>query len=318
MKRGGSMTKHMKLLDLLAQKKIKEFELEQLIYGSIEVRDVNDNKYIYIHTKENGIQLTKYIGEYSDTLYNLILSNNLRAKELKKEIKQMEKKLKELNYIDQEISKEVSINIDFAKRHLVDTIYTQAILEGVATTLSDTESIIEGGKINNMVALDVMKIINLKHAWEFILNKNVIVSPSNYSILNTINRLVEEGFYYSAGELRTTPVKIGGTSWEPDLPIELDIIEDLNNITSKKKSAIDIAIDLLLYVVRKQMFLDGNKRTSVIFANHYLISKGKGLIVIPVALADEYKKLLIEFYETNDNKEIVKFLKEKCYLSITK
>ena len=301
MKRGGSMTKHMKLLDLLAQKKIKEFELEQLIYGSIEVRDVNDNKYIYIHTKENGIQVTKYIGEYSDTLYNLILSNNLRAKELKKEIKQMEKKLKELNYIDQEISKEVSINIDFAKRHLVDTIYTQAILEGVATTLSDTESIIEGGKINNMVALDVMKIINLKHAWEFILNKNVIVSPSNYSILNTINRLVEEGFYYSAGELRTTPVKIGGTSWEPDLPIELDIIEDLNNITSKKKSAIDIAIDLLLYVVRKQMFLDGNKRTSVIFANHYLISKGKGLIVIPVALADEYKKLLIEFYETNDN-----------------
>ena len=79
------MTKHMKLLDLLDQKKIKEFELEQLIYGSIEVREKNDNKYIYIHAKENGIQVTKYIGEYSDTLYNLILNNNLRSKELKKE-----------------------------------------------------------------------------------------------------------------------------------------------------------------------------------------------------------------------------------------
>ena len=76
--RGDTMTKHMKLLDLLDQKKIKEFELEQLIYGSIEVREKNGNKYIYIHAKENGTQVTKYIGEYSDTLYNLILNNNLR------------------------------------------------------------------------------------------------------------------------------------------------------------------------------------------------------------------------------------------------
>ena len=310
------MTKYMKLLDLLDQKKIKEFELEQLIYGSIEVREKNGNKYIYIHAKENGIQVTKYIGEYSDTLYNLILNNNLRSKELKKEIKQMEKDLKELNYIEGEISKEVSINIDFAKKHLAGTIYTQAILEGVATTLSDTENIIEGGKINNMSVDDVMKIINLKHAWEFILNKNVIISPTNYSVLNTINRLVEEGFYYSAGELRTTPVTIGGTTWEPELPIESEIKKDIDTITNKKKSHIDIAIELLLYVVRKQMFLDGNKRTSVIFANHYLISKGKGLIVIPVDLVDYYKKLLIEYYETNNSKEITKFLKEQCYLNL--
>ena len=64
------------------------------------------------------------------------------------------------------------------------------------------------------------------------------------------------------------------------------------------------------------MFLDGNKRTSVIFANHYLTSKGKGLIVIPVDLADYYKKLLIEYYETNNSKEITKFLKEQCCLNL--
>ena len=29
------------------------------------------------------------------------------------------------------------------------------------------------------------------------------------------------------------------------------------------------------------VFIDGNKRTSVIFSNHYLISKGKGIIAIP-------------------------------------
>lgn len=64
------------------------------------------------------------------------------------------------------------------------------------------------------------------------------------------------------------------------------------------------------------MFIDGNKRTSVIFANHYLISKGKGLIVIPDNKVEEYKKLLIDFYESNNNEEIFKFIKEKCYLSL--
>lgn len=80
----------------------------------------------------------------------------------------MTKKLKQLNYIEEEISEKIERNIDFAKRNLVSTIYKQAILEGVATTFADTESIIEGGKVNNMTSEDILKIINLKHAWEFI------------------------------------------------------------------------------------------------------------------------------------------------------
>ena len=249
-------------------------------------------------------------------MYNLILTNNIKAKEIKKDIRQIEKELKDLNYIDDELTLEVSINIDFARKHLADTIYKQAILEGVATTLLDTENIIEGGKVSNMSSEDILKIVNLKHSWEFILNKNVILTPTNYSILCTINKLVEEGFYYNAGILRNVPVKIGGTSWAPDIPIESDIKDDIKNIVEKGTNDIDKAIELLLYVVRKQMFIDGNKRTSVIFANHYLISKGKGLIVIPVEKVEEYKKLLIDFYESNDNKKIFIFLKENYYLSL--
>ena len=64
------------------------------------------------------------------------------------------------------------------------------------------------------------------------------------------------------------------------------------------------------------MFIDGNKRTAVIYANHYLISKGLGLIVIPVEILDEYKKLLIDYYESDDDTKIFDFIKEKCYLKI--
>lgn len=301
-----------RILDLINQKQIKQFELESLIYGSIEVR----NNYIYIHAREDGVLSTKYVGEYTDVLYNMIISNNIRAKELKKEIRNIEKELKRLDYIDEEVTQTVNKNIDFAKKNLTNTIYKQAILEGVVTTLSDTENIIEGGKVNNMTSEDVLKIVNLKHAWEFILNKNVIISKTDYNTLCMINRLVLEGFFYTAGMLRTMPVDIGGTSWKPDIPIEIDIKNDIDKILNSSKTIIDTAIELLLYVTKKQMFIDGNKRTAVIFANHYLISKGKGLIVIPVEKVEEYKKLLIEYYETNNKKEIIKFLKDNCYYKL--
>lgn len=310
------MENQAKILDLINQKQIQQAELNNMVYGSIEIRKKDDKDYIYTHVKKDGLQVTRYIGEYNDRLYNLILTNNIKAKSLKKTIRDIDKNLRELGYVDEELPINVSKNIDFARKHLADTIYKQAILEGVATTLSDTESIIEGGVVNDMSSEDILKVINLKHAWEFILNKNVIMSKTDYSVLCMINRLVEEGFYYSPGMLRTTPVKIGGTSWTPELPDEATIKENINDILNSNQSNIDKAIDLLLYIVRTQAFIDGNKRTSIIFANHLLIGKGGGIIVIPTEKVEEYKKLLINYYETGNDEKIKKFLVEKCYFEL--
>ena len=310
------MKEKIEIMNLLQRKQVLEHELQSLVYGAVEIRENNSNKYIYVHYREDGVALTKYVGEYSDELYNLVLNNSIKAKQLKKQIKEITKKLKQMNYTEEEISEKVERNIDFAKRNLVDTIYKQAVLEGVATTFADTESIIEGGKVNNMTTEDILKIVNLKHAWEFILNKNVILSDTNFALLCEINKMVEEGFYYTAGKVRNTPVTIGGTTWKPDLPIESVIKEELEEIFSKELDDIDRAIELLLYTMKKQVFIDGNKRTAVIYSNHYLISKGKGIIAIPAELTEEFKDLLIPYYEGRDEKEIKKFIKEKCYMSI--
>lgn len=313
---GVDMENQIKILNLLNQKRQYVTLLNELVYGAIEIREKDSKKYIYLHTKEDGLQSTKYVGEYTEELYNLVLNNNIKAKTLKKSIRNIEKELNKLNYFDEDLPLDVAKNIDFARKHLVDTIYNQAILEGIATTLSDTESIIEGRKVNDMSSEDILKVVNLKHAWEFILNKNVILSKTDYNILCSINKFVEEGFYYLAGSLRTTPVKIGGTSWTPELPIEADIKDNLNSILSLDIDDVKKSIKLLLYVVKSQMFIDGNKRTSVIFANHYLISKGKGLIVIPDNLVSEYKNLLIKYYESDIDDEIMNFLMNKCYRKI--
>ena len=140
------MEEKIEIMNLLQSKQVLEHELQSLTYGSVEIRENESNKYIYVHYREDGVALTKYVGEYSDELYNIVLNNSIKAKNIKKKIREINKKLKSLNYVEKDLSENVEKNIDFAKRHLVDTIYKQAILEGVATTFADTESIIEGRK----------------------------------------------------------------------------------------------------------------------------------------------------------------------------
>ena len=65
--------------------------------------------------------------------------------------------------------------------------------------------------------------------------------------------------------------------------------------------------------MKTQVFIDGNKRASVIFANHFMIQNGLGLLVIPENTVSEFKKLLIVYYEDKDNGEIAAFLKGKCW-----
>ena len=310
------MENRVDILTLVAEKEALIKELKSLTYGSIETRERDNSKYIYVHFREDGIAMTKYVGEFNDDLYNLVLRNSEKAKAIKKEVKRIDKELKSSGYVENVLSDKVALNIDFAKKHLVDTIYKQAILEGIATTYADTETIIEGGKVNNMTANDVLKVINLKHAWEFVLNKDVITSPTNFALLCEINKFIEEGFYYNAGRIRSTPVSIGGTNWKPELPIESLIKEELQELLNSNLDAVDKAIEILLFVMKKQIFIDGNKRTAVIFANHLLISKAKGLIVIPNEKVEEYKKLLISYYEGKDEKSIKDFLKKFGYMKI--
>ena len=84
-------------------------------------------------------------------------------------------------------------------------------------------------------------------------------------------------------------------------------------LLNKNAEMVDIAIELCLYCMKTQIFNDGNKRVSVIFANHFLISKGAGLLVIPENKVPEFKKLLVAYYEDRDNGEILEFMKKDCW-----
>lgn len=214
------------------------------------------------------------------------------------------------------MNKKVKLNVDLVKRNLAENIYNQAVLEGIKVTYTNVKEIIDNEIINGIKVSDIMKIINLKRAWEFVLAEPVIETPKKFDLLSEINKIVIEGFYFNAGKIRNVPVRVGGTTYVPSMPVLSKIKEDLELIANKKISIIDKAIEYLLYVMKTQIFIDGNKRTAVIFANHYLIRKGKGIIAIPPECTEEYKKILISYYEGNNIVEIKTFLKTKCYTEI--
>ena len=72
--------KNVELIGMLDDKKRLETQVSSIIHGSIEVRDKECNKYIYVHYRDNGKLISRYVGEYSDELYNLILNNNIKVK----------------------------------------------------------------------------------------------------------------------------------------------------------------------------------------------------------------------------------------------
>jgi fido (protein-threonine AMPylation protein) len=297
--------------ELLHQKADVSARLKLLPYdGSPEVKEQRGNKYLYIRKREGGRLTSTYVDAYSDALYQMLLRNAKEARALRKQLRAIEKKLLEIGYVDSDISPLVAQNLTFARANMKVNIYNQAVLEGVATTFPQTEEILENGKVTGMTATDVQKVLNLKHAWEFILDPDVIQSESNYYVLCHIAKLVNEGFFADGGRIRGVPVAIGGTSYIPPLPMELDVKDRLKAIVSCEQPAIDTAIDLCLYCMKTQIFNDGNKRAAVIFANHYLIAQGGGMLVIPEENVPAFKKLLVAYYEDKDHGRLRQFMKE--------
>lgn len=210
------------------------------------------------------------------------------------------------------ISKEE--NIFLAKRNLIDNIYKSARLEGIAVTFPQTEAVFNGVNVSSLSIGDVVAINNLKHAWQFVFD-TMEYPQVDFAFVCEVNRIIGAGLYNNAGFLRGMPVSIGGTTWRPDLPVKADIIDGISEI-NKAENATKKAIDLMLYIMRKQMFLDGNKRTAMICANRVLIENGAGLINIDVEHIEEFKTKLIGYYETNQKEEIQDFLFEKCLNAI--
>ena len=198
--------------------------------------------------------------------------------------------------------------IDMAKRLLVDSIWKSANLEGLGTTFPKTEAILANAPTTTKTE-EVLFIVNMNRAWQFLLDN--LNYDNSLMILREYNKIAGELLFNYAGEIRTIPVQIGGTAWEPEIPQTGVIIDTLKEI-EKIEDVEWKALKYFCYVARTQMFIDGNKRVAQLMANKVLIEHNIGIFQIPIEKLEEFKGLLIDFYETGNDVKIIGFMKKCC------
>lgn len=206
----------------------------------------------------------------------------------------------------------VENNVFYAKRNVVDSIYKQARLEGIAVTFPQTNEIFEGRLVNNphLSVDDVVAINNLKQGWRFILE--TLDYPVDLRYIRQINNVVGKAVIREPGALRMSEVSMGGTTWKPGLPDYDAATGNIGDIMAQDSSETERAIDMMLYLMRAQLFYDGNKRTATLVANQMLISKGRGIVTVPVERISEFSEHLVRYYETGDSRVVKAFLHEHC------
>lgn len=200
-------------------------------------------------------------------------------------------------------------NVFIAKRNIVDYIWKSANLEGIGVTYPETQAIYDGGVVNGLTVDKIIAINNLKYAWEFILENEDI--EYDYKALCHIHKLVADKLVLDGnlGRIRTTPLNSNGTTWKPTFPIENQIKEELEKILNQNdKTKTEISIEIMLWIMKRKMFIDGNKRVAMLFANKIMIDNGCGIITISQENQSTFYEKLIKFYETKDNNDLKQWI----------
>lgn len=206
-------------------------------------------------------------------------------------------------------------NVFLAKKLMVDSIWKSANLEGISVTFPQTDTILKGINVSEIQKLsDILTIINLKRSWQFILDN--LDYPIDLNYVCKINQIIGQDIVMDAGNLRKLDVRIGGTDWKPEIPEKEKAALTFNSLNNFENTT-ERAIETMLYLMRSQLFNDGNKRTAMMAANQIMIQNGAGIISIPINRQQDFVNLLIEFYETNDTDKIKQLVYTDCIEGIT-
>lgn len=204
-------------------------------------------------------------------------------------------------------------NLFLAKKNLVDYIWKSANLEGINITFPDTYTIVEKLSMQNADIADVNTILNLKHAWQEVFKTYNEELTLEYIL--KIHKEVSKDEALTWGELRTGKVGISGTDYIPKIPNEKLVKNSLRKFNEIECDTERI-LKLMLWMMKSQLFWDGNKRTSMIIANKELIKHGRGIVSIAIKDINEFNRLLSGYYSYDKDKELLEFLYNKCLQGI--
>ena len=107
--------------------------------------------------------------------------------------------------------------------------------------------------------------------------------------------------------MRDGKIGISGTEYVPKIPQKENVEQELQELLKIKPNTYR-AIKIMLWVMRSQLFWDGNKRTGLLAANKELIKSGNGILSITIEDLPEFNTFLTEYYDTGKDDKLISFL----------
>lgn len=207
--------------------------------------------------------------------------------------------------------------VDFTIVRWVDIVYNLARFEDVEVTKAQTYELLVLGKSYNEIEgfsyHDSMVLKNIFSAYYYVSRYgNIGVDLS--LLITDIHDLMVDNLMFNPLEVGTFRLKegrISGTTYKPPVT---SYSESLSWLIRETSSLVDIDdyLVLLVRLMKRQLFVDGNKRTAYVFVNYLLIPFGV-LVDAPSSKGayDVFLGYLQRYYEdASTEKDFVSYLKE--------
>ena len=151
-----------------------------------------------------------------------------------------------------------------------------------------------------MINIPLMGVIAAGQPVEAIQNKERF-RKLNYSDIEYIHSVLTKKLGISKN-IRNAPVGITGTKYKPlDNEHQIkEVMKKMVDLVNKKESFFEKAFLISILIAYIQIFEDGNKRTSRMISNAILLAHNSIPLSYRIVDIEEYKKVVILFYEINN------------------
>lgn len=199
-----------------------------------------------------------------------------------------------------------------AVRDVPSLVYDAVNLEGVAMTLPEVQTLLDGITVGGHKISDQNMALNQADAWKHLFE---LVSENNFSFSKPvalgIHKIAGKEEALEWGAFRTGNVTISGSDYEPPSPKELEQVwASIEKEVNLCRDIYDRAITAFLKMARAQLFWDVNKRMGRFMMNGILLEAGYPIINVPAKRQKEFNQLMLEFYGSGDMAPMNQFLRE--------
>ncbi|WP_286019250.1 Fic family protein [Candidatus Venteria ishoeyi] len=206
-------------------------------------------------------------------------------------------------------------NIDKAlmivKRQLAELVCDAVNLEGIALTLPEIQTLLDGITVGGHKLSDQQIAVNQGNAWRELFNwieqGTFLLSKTSACELHAI-AAKEEALQW--GAFRSGGVLIAGTDYVPPSYTALEQhFTDMLESLGKLGDIYDQAIHVFLTMSRIQFFDSVNKRMGRFMMNGLLLSQGYPAINLPAKRQLEFNEKMLDFYATGDETIMNQFMR---------